>query len=278
MAQQKIDLEHLTEAVKAVAREAGGFLRSERKSFDRGRVEQKAAHDYVSYVDKASERMIVARLHDLLPEAGFITEEGTGAFGGEEYCWLVDPLDGTSNYIHDNPPYCVSIALRDRKEVLLGVVYECCRDELFWACKDGKAYLNDEEIHVSRVSELDQAFIELGFPYRAEDYREFALQVVRSFYGHVGGLRLMGAAAAELCYIAAGRFEARIEAFIGPWDIAAGHIILRQAGGRMTDFGGSPECLDAREVFASNGYVHDEILRQLRTQRDLLGEGQEMDK
>ena len=154
MAQQKIDLEHLTEAVKAVAREAGGFLRSERKSFDRGRVEQKAAHDYVSYVDKASERMIVARLHDLLPEAGFITEEGTGAFGGEEFCWLVDPLDGTSNYIHDNAPYCVSIALRDRKEVLLGVVYECCRDELFWACKDGKAYLNGEEIHVSRVSEL----------------------------------------------------------------------------------------------------------------------------
>lgn len=267
------DLYKLAEAVKTVAMEAGSLLRRERQTFDRGCVEQKAAHDYVSYVDKASERLIVTRLHDLLPEAGFVTEEGTGVFGGEEYCWVVDPLDGTSNYIHDNAPYCVSIALRDRTEVLLGVVYECCRDELFWACKGGKAFLNGKEIHVSDVSVPDQAFIELGFPYKAGDYREFALQLIRSLYGHVGGLRLIGAAAAELCYIAAGRFEARIEAFIGPWDIAAGHIILKQAGGRMTDFSGNPDPLDAREVFASNGRVHEEILQLLKTHKGLLGQG-----
>ena len=237
-------------------------------------VHKKGHSDYVSEVDVACERTVVEILREAYPRHQILGEEN-GLTGPEksEFQWIIDPLDGTSNYIHDNAPYCVSIALRDRTEVLLGVVYECCRDELFWACKGGKAFLNGKEIHVSDVSVLDQAFIELGFPYKAGDYREFALQLIRSLYGHVGGLRLIGAAAAELCYIAAGRFEARIEAFIGPWDIAAGHIILKQAGGRMTDFSGNPDPLDAREVFASNGRVHEEILQLLKTHKGLLGQG-----
>lgn len=265
-----MDLDLLTEKVKEVAREAGAFLKKESLSFDRSRVEQKAAHDYVSYVDKASEKFIVERLRQLLPQAGFIAEEGTGSLEEQEYCWVVDPLDGTSNYIHGHAPYCVSIALRDREEVLLGVVYECGRDELFWANKNSKAYLNGREIHVSNQGELDQSFIELGFPYDAERYRPFAVRLVEDLYGHVGGLRLMGAAAAETCYIAAGRFEARIEAFIGPWDIAAASVILKQAGGMMTDFSGNPDCFDAVEVFASNGKVHDALLRKLRFHEKLL--------
>lgn len=207
-----MDLDFLTEEVKKLARETGEFLKKERLSFDRSRVEQKAAHDYVSYVDKASEKRIVERLHELLPEAGFIAEEGSGSLEEQEYCWVVDPLDGTSNYIHDCAPYCVSIALRNREEILLGVVYECVREELFWAHKNSRAYLNGKEICVSDQSVLDQSFIELGFPYKAEDYRSFALGLIQDLYGHVGGLRLMGAAAAEICYIAAGRFEARVEA------------------------------------------------------------------
>ena len=133
-----MDLDLLTEKVKEVAREAGAFLKKESLSFDRSRVEQKAAHDYVSYVDKASEKFIVERLRQLLPQAGFIAEEGTGSLEEQVYCWVVDPLDGTSNYIHGHAPYCVSIALRDRQEVLLGVVYECGRDELFWANKTAR--------------------------------------------------------------------------------------------------------------------------------------------
>lgn len=136
-----MDLERLTEEVKKLAVETGKFLRDERVAFNQDKVEQKGAHDYVSYVDKASEKRIVARLHELLPEAGFVAEEGSGTFGSQEYCWVVDPLDGTSNYIHDSAPYCVSIALRNREEILLGVVYECCRDELFWAYRGGKAYM-----------------------------------------------------------------------------------------------------------------------------------------
>lgn len=266
----KLDLDLLTEEVKRLALEAGQFLKKESLSFDRSRIEHKAAHDYVSYVDKGSERFIVDRLRQLLPQAGFIAEEGTGSLEEQEYCWVVDPLDGTSNYIHGHAPYCVSIALRDRREILLGVVYECTRDELFWANKNSRAYLNGREIHVSDQSDTDQSFIALGFPYDAERYRPFALKLVENLYGHVGGLRLMGAAAAETCYVAAGRFEARIEAFIGPWDIAAASVILKQAGGKMTDFSGNEDCFDAVEVFASNGKVHDALLQMLQPYEKLL--------
>ena len=266
------DLAALTEQVKCIARKAGAFIRQERERFDLSRVEQKGAHDYVSYVDKASERMIVEQLRQLLPQAGFVTEEGTARYDEPEYCWVVDPLDGTGNFIHNMAPFCVSIALRNRHEVLLGVVYECCRDELFWAYKGSAAYLGDCEIHVSRQAVLDQSFVELGFPYAAHKFHDFILAVIADLYGHVGMLRLIGAAAAELCYVAAGRAEARIEGFIGAWDIAAASIILRQAGGKLTDFSGSDDCLDAKEVFASNGLVHQQLLDVMARHKNLLQE------
>ena len=125
------DLKILTESVCCIAREAGYFLKEERKNFSREAVQKKQAHDYVSYVDKESEKRVVAALRELLPEAGFIAEEGSAVYHDEPYCWVVDPLDGTTNYIHDNAPYCVSIALRDKDSLLLGVVYDPCRDELF---------------------------------------------------------------------------------------------------------------------------------------------------
>ena len=258
-----MDLKQLTEEVKALALEAGAFLSHERKSFQIDKVEKKAAHDYVSYVDKESEKLIVKRLKELLPQAGFITEEGTGIQRGEELCWVVDPLDGTTNFIHNNAPYCVSIALRNTQEMLLGVVYECCRNEMFWAYKGSKAYLNDTEIHVSSVNELDDSFIELGFPYNAEKFRPFVLSLIEQLYGHVAGLRLMGSAASELCYIAAGRFEARVEGLLGPWDIAAGALILQQAGGKITDFTGGENYFSGKQVLATNGKIHKEMLKMI---------------
>lgn len=265
-----MDLHQLTEEVKALALETGAYIRKERLSFTKDAIEQKGVHDYVSYVDKTSERMIVERLKQLLPDAGFITEESGNDFSGQKYCWVVDPLDGTTNFIHDNAPYCVSIALRDKDCILLGVVYECVRNELFWANIESAAYLNGKEIHVSGQDTLDQSFVELGLPYNANVFRPFILKLLESLYGHVGGVRIMGAAAAELCYIAAGRFEARIEGLLGPWDIAAGNIILKQAGGIMTDFDGNPDCYDAKEVFASNGKIHDELLILLRKYKKIM--------
>jgi myo-inositol-1(or 4)-monophosphatase len=259
-----IDLQAITREVCEVAREAGAFLRKEREAFDSSRVEKKHAHDYVSYVDKESERQIVARLQALLPEAGFIAEEGSGSLQSEEYCWLVDPLDGTTNFIHSNAPYCVSIALRNREELLVGVVYEVCRDELYWTCKGMPSYLNDTPIHVSQVSALTDAFIALVLPYNSDAYRPVAEHLIHALYGNVGGLRVQGAAAIEMCYVAAGRFDARIEAYLGPWDIAAGALILMNAGGQVTDFSGGADFYSGKEVLATNGRLHQALMDIVR--------------
>lgn len=178
-----LDLEKITLKVREIALRAGAFLRKERSGFDRSKVEKKNAHDYVSYVDKESERRIVAQLRELLPEAGFIAEEGSGSLTTENYCWLVDPLDGTTNFIHNNAPYCVSIALRSKEELLVGVVYEVCRDELYWTYKGAPSYLNNKEIHVSDVSDMDEAFVALGFPYDSQKYKPLAEHIVHELYG-----------------------------------------------------------------------------------------------
>lgn len=258
-----LNLEKLCTETVQIARAAGAFLRDERRKFNRERVEEKSAHNYVSYVDKESERRLVEQLSDLLPEAGFIAEEGSGSLTGENYCWVIDPLDGTSNYIHDIAPYCVSIALRNKEELLLGVVYEVCRDECFYAWKGSKAWMNGQEIHVTDIAILDKAFIALGFPYDSDRYRPVAQKLVDRLYGFAGGTRLMGSAAAEICYVACGRFEARVEAYLGPWDVAAGGLILMQAGGKLSDFEGGDSWPSAEQVVASNGAIHDTILRLL---------------
>ncbi|WP_337813110.1 inositol monophosphatase family protein [Parabacteroides johnsonii] len=257
------DLEYLCAEVRQIARKAGAFLCDERQKFDQERVEEKSVHNYVSYVDKESERRLIEQLSTLLPGAGFIAEEGSGSLTDEEYCWVIDPLDGTSNYIHDMAPYSVSIALRDKEELLLGVVYEVCRNECFYAWKGSKAYLDGKEIRVTDVAVLDKAFVALGFPYNSDHYRPVAQKLVDRLYGYAGGTRLLGSAAAELCYVACGRFDARIEGYLGPWDVAAGGLILMQAGGRLSDFSGGDTWPSAKQVVASNGVIHDTILHLL---------------
>lgn len=257
-----MELSELVSHVCKVAVRVGAFLREQRAAFDRSVVQEKGPHDYVSYVDKASEELLVKALSALLPEAGFITEEKTtGQYAGEEYCWVIDPLDGTTNFIHDMAPYCVSIALRSQTELLLGVVYEVCRNECYWAYKGGGAYLNDLPIHVTDINSMGQAQILLGFPYDSEHFRPVVLGLIEQMYGTVGAERLLGSAAVELCYVAAGRAEARIEGVLGPWDVAAGCLILSEAGGMVTDFGGGDTHLSGREVLASNGHIHEQLMQ-----------------
>ena len=262
-----IDYNTICQKVQQTALKAGRFIAHERENFSFESVEFKGVHNMVSYVDKQAEKMIVKDLSEILPGSKFITEEDTAVAYNDsaettdkQYTWIIDPLDGTTNFIHNNAPYCVSIGLRDKTGMLLGVVYECTRDELFWAHRNSPAYLNDEEIHVSEIDDMDSAFIELGFPYDAERYRPIAVPLINRLYGRVGGLRLMGSAAAETCYLAAGRFEARIEAFLGPWDIGAGSIILQQAGGMTTDFSGGDGWMDGSQVLSSNGKLHSQLL------------------
>ena len=263
-----IDLKNLTEKVCKLARTTGEFIRNERINFKRESAVKKHAHDYVSYVDKESEKQIVTCLRELLPEAGFIAEEGSATLTNEDYCWLVDPLDGTTNFIHNVAPFCVSIALRYKKELLLGVVYEICRDECFYTYKGAPSYLNGREINVSEVDNFDDSFIALGFPYDSDRYKPIATYLVKECYGNVTGLRTVGAAAAELCYVAAGRFDARIEGFIGPWDIAAGTLILQNAGGKITDFNGGDQYQEGLEVLGSNGKIHTNLLELFKKIKD----------
>lgn len=257
-----LDLKQLTADICRIATETGHFLKEERKHFHREQVIEKQTHDYVSYVDKESEHRLVAALSALLPEAGFIAEEGSAVYNDEPYCWVIDPLDGTTNYIHDNAPYCVSIALRNRTELLVGVVYEVCRDECFYAWKGGKAFLNGEEIRVSQVQELKNAFLITELPYNHHQYKRTAEHLLHKLYGEVAGIRMNGSAASALCYVAAGRIDGWAEAFIGRWDHSAAALIILEAGGRVTDFYGSEQFLEGHHIIATNGHLHP-ILQQL---------------
>ena len=275
------DLKGILEEVKALVMEAGAFLAAQRESFDLSRVEQKQSHDYVSYVDKGCEQMVVSRLKEILPEAGFITEEKTveqvrleqpsqelaqmQEEGKEELFWVVDPLDGTTNFIHDLAPYCVCIALRNWRELLLGVVYEVSRRELYSAAKGMGAWLNGKPIRVSAISDLDQGLVMIGYPYNADGWRSFCLNLTGRLYGHCASIRSMGSAEAELCYVAAGKIDVYIESFIQPWDVAAGAIILQEAGGRISDYDGADARWESgRQVLATNGLLHDVMLREVQ--------------
>ncbi|MBQ8968915.1 MAG: inositol monophosphatase [Bacteroidaceae bacterium] len=253
----------LLREVEQVARRAGAFLRREREDFTMERVEQKHAHDYVSDVDRRSERLVVDELHSLLPEAGFVTEEGLGTFRNEERYWVIDPLDGTTNFIHGLRTYAVSIALCKGSEIELGVVYDAAVDEMFSAYRGGGAWLNGRPIHVS-THPFSQALMGVELPYNAEGYASFGLSVLRHLYGRVGGIRMNGSAAIALCHVAAGRLDGWLEKYLGRYDYMAGAIIVQEAGGQMTDFYGSPEFTMGDNVVATNGQFHDELLSVIR--------------
>ena len=261
-----LDLKSCALSVCEIARQAGKYIKEERQKFSLESVERKHAHDYVSYVDKGSEQLIVRALRDLLPEAGFITEEGTAQTGAAPLCWVVDPLDGTTNFIHQYAPYAVSIALLQEKEVLLGVVYEVCADECFYAWKDGGAYLNGARLHVS-VQKIQDALLCLQLPYNSEAYKPVILHLIDTFYGKVGSIRACGSAAMALCNVAAGRLDGYAEQYIGQWDYMAGSLIVMEAGGTVTDYDGSTDFTQGNSVVATNGLIQEDLLKVLISQR-----------
>ena len=262
-------LEILTAQVCHVAREAGAYLRAEQHRLRAEQVERKHAHDYVSYVDKTSEQMIVERLGALLPRAGFVTEEGTTGNrspreGQEEALWwVVDPLDGTTNYVHGASPFAVSIALRSDREVLVGVVYEVSLDECFSAWKGGGAWLNGHPIHVG-TKPVTEALLGIELPYNAEAYRSLGLDLIGRYYGLCGGIRMNGSAAVSLCWVACGRWDGWLERHLGPWDFMAGGLIVGEAGGLVTDFRGQPHYLDGNEILVGNAEIHAHLIESVR--------------
>ena len=261
-----MDLKQLTNQVIEIARNAGQYIKSQQKSIHQIKIQAKGVHNYVTEVDKNSEVFIVRELKRLLPESGFIAEEGTAsAQKGEVFNWIVDPLDGTTNFIHGLMPVAVSIALQQNGQTVLGVVYEIGSDEMFYAYLDGGAFLNGEKIQVTRTANLDDTLLATGFPFYDYSRLDQYMQLLKHFMKVSHGLRRLGSAATDLVYVACGRFDGFFEYSLSPWDVAAGAFIVEQAGGKIADFQGGQNWLYGREIIASNPYIFDDFVKTVRS-------------
>lgn len=260
-----MNYELLCNKVIAIARLTGNFIRKESLSFDDAKIEYKGLNDLVSYVDKTAERQLVKNLKKILPEAGFITEEDeTENTYNQPFTWIIDPLDGTTNFIHGIPTFSISIALYEGLEPVLGVVYEINRGEMFYSYKGAPAYLNNKEIRVSQSSNLSQCLLATGFPYYQFDKQPQYIQLFTEMMQKCHGLRRIGSAAVDLAYVACGRFDAYFEYNLNSYDMAAGAFLVKQAGGQLHNFSGGDEYLQTREIVASNGLVTQEILDTIK--------------
>jgi myo-inositol-1(or 4)-monophosphatase len=253
------NLKQLTERVALLSREIAGFIRAESAKITEASVESKSLNNLVSYVDKQAEQRFVDGLKDLLPEAGFIAEEGTGE-RAEGLNWVIDPLDGTTNFVHGVPSYCTSVALVKGGDVLLGVVLEVTRDECFSAWQGGGAFMNGKPIRVSTRSHLQDSLLATGFPYDDFGFESEYMDLLRELMHRTRGIRRLGSAAADLAYVACGRFEAFYEYGLNSWDVAAGVILVREAGGKVSGFRPAKDPVFDEEIVASNLAIHDELL------------------
>lgn len=255
---------HILNQIKQTAVKAGAYIREESKSFDRSKVDYKGVNDMVSYVDKTCEAMIIDDLKKILPEASIIAEESDQEIKDSELTWIIDPLDGTTNFIHQIPGYAVSIGLARNNEVIAGVVYEVNRDECFSALKGEGAYLNDERISVSDVSELKDSLIGTGFPVNAFDLIPTFLGITAEIIRNTHGVRRIGSAAVDLAYVACGRFEAFFEFNLNAWDVSAGALLVQEAGGTVSDFKGGNDFLFGRQILAA-GKIHPDMLKIIQS-------------
>jgi len=254
--------ERYLEVAIAAAKEAG---RIQKRYFNRILdVEYKSDINPVTEVDRICERTILQRLHGAFPDHDILTEETPFEEKGSSWRWIVDPLDGTSNYIHGYPCFCVSIALQIEGEIELGVVYDPNLRELFHAVKGLGTYLDGRRIFVSRSAILDRSLLGTGFPYDIREHPDLYLSFFRAFMVRCLALRRPGSAVLDLCYVASGRFDGFWEMKLHPWDMAAGCLFVKEASGKLTDFQGGHHSLYSQETLASNGLIHDQMLDVMR--------------
>lgn len=261
-----MDLKRIQHGVISISTEVAAFIQYECENFDRNRIEEKGSfNNLVSYVDKEAERKIVSVLQQLLPEAGFITEEGTVEQSkSHEYNWIIDPLDGTTNFLHGLPVYAISIALVKNNKPILGVVYEVTRKECFHAIENGPAYCNDKVIHVSSIQNLSESLLATGFPYYHFDKRDVYLNIIKIYLEKTHGIRRLGSAAIDLAYVACGRLDGFFEYNLNAWDVAAGAFIVQQAGGVVTDFKGGTNFMFGGELCCATSQLHSEMLEVIQ--------------
>ncbi len=249
-------MESYLNAAAEITREAGALLA---QLFKRPQeISYKRPLDLVTEADRRSEALIIERLRSYFPKHAVVSEEGGGQKTDSDYCWYVDPLDGTTNFAHGFPVFCTTLGLAYRGEVVAGVVYDPLRDEMFAAERGSGAYLNNKRLHVSKTPKLSESLLATGFPPFANNH-ELNIWYYFRFTQLCHGIRRAGAAALDLCSVAAGRFEGFWELKLNPWDKAAGSLLVTEAGGRVSDVAGAPFNLLGDDVFASNGLVHDEM-------------------
>ena len=230
---------------------AAAYIRREIVKVKTVDIEEKELNSLVSHVDKGAERILVEELSKLLPEAGFLTEEDTIQDSQKPYMWIIDPLDGTTNSLVGVPHFAVSVALAYEGELLIGVVHEVNSGEQFYASKDGGAFLNEETIQVSQRKEFRDILVATGFPYRNDYETDKLFAHLKEWLMKTRGVRRMGSAALDLAYVACGRFGAYYESMLNPWDVAAGTLIVREAGGKVSNYSGSEEGYSGKETMAT---------------------------
>jgi myo-inositol-1(or 4)-monophosphatase len=259
-----INLPHLTTEVIVLSKSIGAWMKAQTNVHEE-MAEVKSENNLVTYVDKESERRFVEGLRALLPEAGFVAEEGTGERNASGLNWVIDPLDGTTNFVHGMPVWCTSIGLCDGITPILGVIYDPNTDECFSAYQGGGAFLNGKPIRVSQVTSVQQSLLATGFPYDDFGREEAYIELFRKLIRGTRGLRRLGSAALDMAWTACGRVEGFYEYGLNPWDVAAGAIIVQEAGGIVTEFNGGNDFVFGEDLVCTNGHTHAEMLRIIQT-------------
>lgn len=264
MAQPVSVHEKARDVAAEAALKAGHLIRQHAGRLAREDVRAKGKQDLVTFVDEEAQRIIVDVLKRAFPDYGVLGEEGSdlGVVDpvADGYRWIIDPIDGTTNFLHGTPPYAVSIGLQREAEMVAGVVLDVARNELFTAVRGGGLYVNGVRTHVSRSGTLHDSLITTGFPYRVLDHLDAYLEVFAAFMARTQGVRRPGSAAVDLAYVAAGRFDGFFETGLMPWDVAAGQILIEEGGGRVTDYENEPNPTFAGHLLASNGLIHEEMM------------------
>ena len=258
------ELKSICLQANTVIRQTGSFIQQELGKVQEAAIEHKSLNSLVSYVDKTAEEQLVKGLSNLLPDAAFLTEEETVVQEEGRYRWIIDPLDGTTNFLHQLPFFSISVALQEAGKTIIGIVYEVNREECFYAWKNGGAFLNDRPIHTRNVDALSDSLIATGFPYYDYSRQDAFLEILRFFMLNTRGIRRFGSAALDLAYVACGRFDLFFEYSLHAWDVAAGAFLVQEAGGKVSDFSGGDDYLFGQEILAAAPGLYPEGLTAVK--------------